>query len=79
MEEIRYYVRKKLGVKDVKIYTQDFREVDANDKRVTGAVGIFVNPPSTGSALKDPVSYICTEGGGTIMFQIVIVGAFYHN
>lgn len=62
-EEIHKYLKKTLGVQNLRMYSDDFLTVTTKDARVKGCVAILVTPPSSGSALKDPVSYICSEGG----------------
>jgi hypothetical protein len=56
--------RKQFGLTNFRLFTDDFAKLDESDSRIKGAVAILVNPPSSGSALKDPVAYICSEGGG---------------
>ncbi|CAG7833462.1 unnamed protein product [Allacma fusca] len=63
LEEISRFFRKQMQLNNVRLHTDDFMTVSPKDPRVKNACAILVNPPSSGSALKDPVSYICTEGG----------------
>ncbi|ODN02312.1 putative methyltransferase NSUN7 [Orchesella cincta] len=62
-EEISKYIKKTLGVANIRLYSEDFINVHHKDSRIRGCGAILVNPPSSGSALKDPVTYICSEGG----------------
>lgn len=62
-DEIAKYAKRTLGVANIRLYSDDFLGVHPKDSRIRGCGAILVNPPSSGSALKDPVSYICSEGG----------------
>jgi 16S rRNA C967 or C1407 C5-methylase (RsmB/RsmF family) len=62
-EEISRFLRKQMQLNNVRLFTDDFMTVSPKDPRIKNACAILVNPSSSGSALKDPVSYICTEGG----------------
>ncbi|CAL8072674.1 unnamed protein product [Orchesella dallaii] len=62
-EEISKYIKKTLGVTNIRLYSEDFINIHQKDSRIRGCGAILVNPPSSGSALKDPVTYICSEGG----------------
>ena len=64
MEEIGRFIKKHMQLGNVKLFSEDFVSVSPKDPRIKNACAVLVNPPSSGSALKDPVSYICTEGGG---------------
>lgn len=60
-----------LGVNNVKLYAESFVDVKEGAHIVDKVVGIFANPPSSYSAVSDPIDLICSRGGDLSMLEIL--------
>ncbi|XP_058457188.1 uncharacterized protein LOC131434471 isoform X2 [Malaya genurostris] len=60
-----------LGVSNVKLYAENFIDVPHGAGMIERVVGVFANPPSSYSAVSDPIDLICSRGGDLSMLEIL--------
>ncbi|XP_055532411.1 uncharacterized protein LOC129722740 [Wyeomyia smithii] len=60
-----------LGVNNVDLHAESFIDIPHNAGVVEKVVCIFANPPSSYSAVSDPIDLICSRGGDLSMLEIL--------
>ncbi|XP_065079450.1 uncharacterized protein LOC135702356 [Ochlerotatus camptorhynchus] len=60
-----------LGVTNVRLYAESFADVPHGANIIDKVVGIFANPPSSYSAVSDPIDLICSRGGDLSMLEVL--------
>ncbi|EAT35325.1 AAEL012498-PA [Aedes aegypti] len=60
-----------LGVTNVRLYAENFVDVPHGANMIDKVVGIFANPPSSYSAVSDPIDLICSRGGDLSMLEVL--------
>ncbi|XP_053686098.1 uncharacterized protein LOC128735638 [Sabethes cyaneus] len=60
-----------LGVNNVELHAENFTDVPHGAAVIEKVVGIFANPPSSYSAVSDPIDLICSRGGDLSMLEIL--------
>ncbi|XP_053679235.1 uncharacterized protein LOC128730226 [Anopheles nili] len=70
LKEYREYMAK-LGVSNVKLFAEAFSDIPHGSPVVDKVVGILANPPSSYSAVSDPIDLICSRGGDLSMLEML--------
>uniref|UniRef100_A0A182R0J2 SAM-dependent MTase RsmB/NOP-type domain-containing protein n=1 Tax=Anopheles farauti TaxID=69004 RepID=A0A182R0J2_9DIPT len=70
LAEYREYMSQ-LGVTNVKLFAEPFSEVPHSSTVIDKVVGILANPPSSYSAVGDPIDLICSRGGDLSMLEML--------
>ncbi|XP_058835489.1 uncharacterized protein LOC131692450 isoform X2 [Topomyia yanbarensis] len=60
-----------LGVNNVKLYAESFIDIPHGAGMIERVVGILANPPSSYSAVSDPIDLICSRGGDLSMLEML--------
>uniref|UniRef100_A0AAG5DSX7 Uncharacterized protein n=1 Tax=Anopheles atroparvus TaxID=41427 RepID=A0AAG5DSX7_ANOAO len=60
-----------LGVTNLKLFAEAFSEVPHGSPVLDKVVGILANPPSSYSAVSDPIDLICSRGGDLSMLEML--------
>uniref|UniRef100_A0A182JNV3 Ubiquitin-protein ligase E3A n=1 Tax=Anopheles christyi TaxID=43041 RepID=A0A182JNV3_9DIPT len=68
--EYRKYMAE-LGVTNVKLFAEPFADIPHGSPIVDKVVGILANPPSSYSAVSDPIDLICSRGGDLSMLEML--------
>ncbi|XP_055629811.1 uncharacterized protein LOC129770776 isoform X2 [Toxorhynchites rutilus septentrionalis] len=70
LKEYRRYMAT-LGVNNVKLYAENFVDIAHGAAMIERVVAVFANPPSSYSAVNDPIDLICSRGGDLSMLEIL--------
>uniref|UniRef100_A0A182PJE2 HECT domain-containing protein n=1 Tax=Anopheles epiroticus TaxID=199890 RepID=A0A182PJE2_9DIPT len=70
LAEYREYMAE-LGVTNVKLFAEPFADIPHGSPIVDKVVGILANPPSSYSAVSDPIDLICSRGGDLSMLEML--------
>ncbi|KFB49986.1 AGAP012365-PA-like protein [Anopheles sinensis] len=70
LAEYREYMLS-LGVTNLKLFAEPFSEVPHGSAVLDKVVGILANPPSSYSAVSDPIDLICSRGGDLSMLEML--------
>ncbi|XP_052861422.1 uncharacterized protein LOC128268389 [Anopheles cruzii] len=70
LAEYRAYMAD-LGVTNVRLFAEPFADVPHGSPVVDKVVGILANPPSSYSAVGDPIDLICSRGGDLSMLEML--------
>ncbi|XP_035901102.1 uncharacterized protein LOC118507159 isoform X1 [Anopheles stephensi] len=70
LDEYREYMAE-LGVTNVKLFAEPFSDLPHGSPVVDKVVGILANPPSSYSAVSDPIDLICSRGGDLSMLEML--------
>lgn len=62
---------KQLGVTNVEIRSENFREISMNSSILDRVVGVFATPPNSYSGVSDPIDLICSRGGDLTMLEVL--------
>lgn len=62
---------KKLGINNIRIYSEQFCRISIESQVLAKVVGIFVTPPNSFSAVSDPIDLICSRGGDLSMLEVL--------
>lgn len=62
---------KQLGVTNVEIRSENFRDISMNSSILDRVVGVFATPPNSYSGVSDPIDLICSRGGDLTMLEVL--------
>lgn len=60
-----------LGVRNVKIFAENFTDPNLKASLLERAVGVFASPPNSYSGVTDPIDLICSRGGDLTMLEVL--------
>lgn len=70
LNEYKDYM-KKLGINNIRIFSEQFCRISIESQVLEKVVGIFVTPPNSYSAVSDPIDLICSRGGDLSMLEVL--------
>lgn len=61
---------KRLGVKNVRIYEENFCKIPLHSEILSNVISVFATPPNSYSGILDPIDLICSRGGDLNMLEV---------